>query len=76
MDAKVDDWIVTPRRGKPVEINALWYNALRLMEDWAHVQNDSETSMYSNLAHQVYRSFNDRFWCGAAGHLYNVVDPR
>src|SRR5439155_17517991 len=34
MDAKVDDWIVTPRRGKPVEINALWYNAVRLLEGW------------------------------------------
>ena len=35
MDAKVDDWVVTPRRGKPVEIQALWYNALRLMVEWA-----------------------------------------
>ena len=34
MDAKVDDWVVTPRRGKAVEINALWYNALRLLESW------------------------------------------
>src|SRR5262249_33452938 len=34
MDAKVGDWVVTPRRGKAVEINALWYNALRQMEDW------------------------------------------
>ena len=36
MDAKVDDWVVTPRRGKAVEINALWYNALRLLESWLH----------------------------------------
>ena len=36
MDAKVDDWVVTPRRGKPVEIQALWYNALQLMAQWAH----------------------------------------
>ena len=34
MDAKVDDWVVTPRRGKAVEINALWYNALRLLRRW------------------------------------------
>ena len=34
MDAKVGDWVVTPRRGKAVEINALWYNALRLLENW------------------------------------------
>src|SRR5207302_7700324 len=34
MDAKVDGWVVTPRRGKPVEINALWYNALRLLQHW------------------------------------------
>src|SRR5207237_6825755 len=40
MDAKVDDWVVTPRRGKPVEINALWFNALKLMEQWADDNGD------------------------------------
>src|SRR5205814_5201594 len=41
MDAKVGDWVVTPRRGKAVEINALWYNALRLLERWAREEPDA-----------------------------------
>ena len=47
MDAKVDDWVVTPRRGKPVEINALWFNALKLMEQWAMEQGDHAEAPYS-----------------------------
>ena len=46
MDAKVDDWVVTPRRGKAVEINALWYNALRLMEQWAGERGDRDAADY------------------------------
>ena len=42
MDAKVGDWVVTPRRGKAVEINALWYNALRLLSEWLAVDGDGE----------------------------------
>src|ERR1700689_3855488 len=42
MDAKVDDWVVTPRRGKAVEINGLWYNALKLLEGWLAEQNERE----------------------------------
>ena len=75
MDAKVDDWVVTPRRGKPVEINALWYNALRLMEQWARDHDDTAANEYSDRAHSVHRSFNERFWCADAGYLYDVVDP-
>ena len=44
MDAKVDDWVVTPRRGKAVEINALWYNALKLLEGWLAEENERGTS--------------------------------
>ncbi len=73
MDAKVGDWVVTPRHGKPVEVNALWYNALRLMDAWTtrlgHVQLD-----YRESADQVYDSFNRRFWNGDRGYLYDVVD--
>jgi predicted glycogen debranching enzyme len=68
MDAKLEDWVVTPRRGKAVEINALWYNALRLMEVWG------ESAEMKSLADQVQESFNRRFWNEAAGHLYDVVD--
>jgi predicted glycogen debranching enzyme len=74
MDAKVDDWVVTPRRGKPVEINALWFNALKLMEQWAAEQGDTMAAQYGAWADRVYRSFNDRFWHEAGGYLYDVVD--
>jgi predicted glycogen debranching enzyme len=73
MDAKVDDWVVTPRRGKAVEINALWYNALRLMEAWAADHGDRR-EVYAERAARVYRSFNDRFWNARGGYLYDVVD--
>src|SRR5262249_27719398 len=54
MDAKVDDWVVTPRRGKAVEINALWYNALKLMEQWAPGHGDNPC-VYRDRAAQVQR---------------------
>ncbi|HEV2856099.1 MAG TPA: amylo-alpha-1,6-glucosidase [Thermoanaerobaculia bacterium] len=78
MDAKVDDWVVTPRRGKAVEINALWYNALKLLEGWAR-EHGGETGAESarNLAHHAERcreSFNRRFWYAEGGYLYDVVD--
>jgi predicted glycogen debranching enzyme len=74
MDAKVDGWVVTPRRGKPVEINALWYNALRLMEQWAGERGDADAADYRSRAEQVERSFNDRFWYQQGGYLYDVID--
>jgi glycogen debranching enzyme len=74
MDAKVDDWVVTPRRGKAVEINALWYNALRLMEQWAGELNDRDRKEYRDRAARVKTSFNKRFWYDAGGYLYDVVD--
>jgi predicted glycogen debranching enzyme len=73
MDAKVDDWVVTPRRGKAVEINALWYNALRLMEQWAPTQDDDPDS-YAEQAARARDSFNRRFWFAGGDHLYDVVD--
>jgi len=75
MDAKVGDWVVTPRRGKTVEINALWYNALRLMETWAQQEmGDEEAAKYTDLAARSYESFNKRFWFDAGGYLYDLVD--
>ena len=62
MDAKVDGWVVTPRRGKAVEINALWYNALRLMERWAPEHGDDAERRTATRADQAQRSFNERFW--------------
>jgi len=74
MDAKVDDWVVTPRRGKAVEINALWYNALRLMEEWSRELKDAETDEYHARAARVQESFNRRFWNPATQYLFDVVD--
>jgi predicted glycogen debranching enzyme len=73
MDAKVDDWVVTPRHGKPVEVNALWYRALSLMESWA-VHLSTDASSYSQLRTQVLRHFAERFWYAEGGYLYDVVD--
>jgi predicted glycogen debranching enzyme len=74
MDAKVDDWVVTPRRGKAVEINALWYNALRLMHDWAVEMNEPDAAATFELqADTAERSFNEKFW-HPAGYLFDVVD--
>jgi predicted glycogen debranching enzyme len=75
MDAKVGDWVVTPRRGKAVEINALWYNALRLTSRWAREEiGDEESDRLGRLAEQARRSFNERFWYEEGGYLYDVVD--
>jgi predicted glycogen debranching enzyme len=75
MDAKVGDWVVTPRRGKAVEINALWYNALRLTEGWVRGEiGEKEAEKYAALAARVYDSFNQRFWYEAGGYLYDVID--
>jgi predicted glycogen debranching enzyme len=77
MDAKVDDWVVTPRRGKAVEINALWYNALCLLQQWMADSGASDAAADLNLAHhadRARRSFNDRFWSPSAGYLFDVVD--
>ncbi|GMV51219.1 MAG: putative glycogen debranching enzyme (archaeal type) [Nitrospira sp. OLB3] len=73
MDAKVDGWVVTPRRGKPVEIQALWYNALRCMAEWEPLTG-RPPSEWAELAEQAQQSFNERFWYGAGGYLYDVVD--
>ena len=73
MDAKVDGWVVTPRRGKAVEINALWFNALRLMERWAGDHGD-DASAYGARADRAQRSFNERFWFADGGYLFDVVD--
>src|SRR5579871_6794244 len=73
MDAKVDNWVVTPRIGKPVEINALWYNALRLMEEWAASQG-KDPQPYGAAAARCRESFNQRFWQEASGYLADVID--
>jgi predicted glycogen debranching enzyme len=72
MDARVGDWVVTPRAGKPVEINALWYNALRAMAHLAGRLGRS-ASPWASLADEVARGF-DRFWNERAGCCFDVID--
>jgi predicted glycogen debranching enzyme len=75
MDAKVGDWVVTPRIGKPVEIQALWYNALRVMEEFARkFGRESDGAHYGELAERVQRNFPELYWNAAAGCLYDVVN--
>jgi predicted glycogen debranching enzyme len=75
MDAKVDSWVVTPRRGKAVEINALWYNALRLLADWEDEAGDpAAADRWRSHAGRTEASFNRRFWYEPGGYLYDVVD--
>jgi predicted glycogen debranching enzyme len=75
MDAKVGDWVVTPRRGKPVEIQALWYNALCIMEDLARKFGDQPgQKRYRNMATVASWSFNRLFWNETAGCLYDVLN--
>jgi predicted glycogen debranching enzyme len=75
MDAKVDDWVVTPRRGKAVEINALWYNALKLLETWVcdeHREDAAEP--LKKLSDRARESFNRRFWNPQTNFLFDVLD--
>jgi len=75
MDAKVEGWVVTPRRGKAVEINALWYNALRLVGKWCAEESDQNFARRLELwADRALRSFNERFWYRQGGYLYDVID--
>ena len=75
MDAKMGDWVVTSRRGKAVEINALWFNALKLLEGWLREVDETEAAQrYEQHAEQARESFNRRFWFEEGGHLYDVVD--
>jgi predicted glycogen debranching enzyme len=85
-DAKVDDWVVTPRIGKPVEVNALWYNALRIMAEFARLlvrssgfsrsspgEGSSLAGLYTSLSEQARASFV-RVWNEVAGYCYDVLD--
>ena len=82
MDAKVDGWVVTPRRGKAVELNALWYNALRLLAAWTRELGASSGDAHADTAGRTWTehaeraraSFNRRFWYPEGGYLYDIVD--
>jgi predicted glycogen debranching enzyme len=72
MDAKIGDWVVTPRIGKPVEVNALWYNALKTMAKLAAVVAKPAES-FQRKAEQIQRSFS-KFWNPAGDCCYDVID--
>ena len=72
MDAKVGDWVVTPRIGKPIEINALWYNALLIIGRFAEMLGVSGAD-YQAMAEHTRQGFQ-RFWSGALGHCYDLLD--
>jgi predicted glycogen debranching enzyme len=74
MDAKMGDWVVTPRRGKAVEINALWYNALCLVAKWLRENGDARAETYERHAERARHAFNEQFWYADGGYLYDVVD--
>jgi len=70
MDAKVGDWVVTPRIGKPVEVEALWINALRI----GALLSRGNRKRWNELAQRAAASFADRFWSSEHGWLFDVVD--
>jgi predicted glycogen debranching enzyme len=75
MDAKVGDWVVTPRVGKPVEINALWYNALKIMSLVAKLAGDAtRAATFASTAMRVERNFATKFFCAETDCLYDVID--
>ncbi len=75
MDAKIGDWVVTPRIGKPVEINALWHFALEAMENWAReLRKRPIADLYAAEASRVAESFRASFWSEDLGCLHDVVD--
>ena len=75
MDAKIADWVVTPRMGKPVEVQALWYNALRIYSELLHVDSQLESAaQYAAKAAQAKVSFKKLFWYEGGNYLYDVID--
>ncbi len=75
MDAKVGEWVVTPRSGKPVEVAALWHHALALMEVWCQrLGQGAQGRYYAELRKRAAAGFAARFWYSAGGYLYDVVD--
>jgi predicted glycogen debranching enzyme len=75
MDAKIGDWVVTPRQGKAVEINALWYNALMIMSSLSkEFRLNKDAKLYSDRAETVKTKFIKLFWEKQNGYLYDYID--
>ena len=77
MDARVGDRVVTPRMGKPVEIQALWYNALRIFAELLKLNDQQHDAMVTNIsAEKAKDSFNRQFWYDEGNYLYDVIDEK
>ncbi|MCW5938537.1 MAG: glycogen debranching enzyme family protein [Fimbriimonadaceae bacterium] len=74
MDAKVGDWVVTPRHGKPIEVNGLWVNALRVGE-WLASKLGQGATPYSSAADLAEKHFEEKYWKASLGHFLDTVDP-
>jgi len=75
MDAKIGDWVVTPRMGKPVEIQALWYNALKIFSQLLQLNGqERDAAKMEGQALRVKDSFNEKFWFTEGSYLYDVID--
>lgn len=72
MDAKIGNWVITPRIGKPIEVNALWYNALKTMGKFAKLL-DNPASDYEESAQKVQTGFS-KFWIEGKSHCFDVID--
>ena len=79
MNARVNNTPVTPRQGKPVDVNALWYHALSLMREWSQRQRQVRStnytsSYYQDMQERCQKSFQQRFWHDSNGYLFDVID--
>jgi predicted glycogen debranching enzyme len=75
MDAKIGDWVVTPRTGKAVEINALWYNAFKIMAELSkRFGRKEQADLFAQQSEVIQKRFMEVFWYDAGGYLYDVVD--
>ena len=75
MDARIGDWVVTPRMGKPVEVQALWYNALRIFSELLNLNDQAHDAATVKVnAEKVKENFNRQFWFEKGDFLYDVID--
>ena len=75
MDARIGDWVVTPRMGKPVEVQALWYNALKIFSELLELNDQTHDAFVVNAsAEKAKESFVQLFWSAEKGYLFDVID--
>ena len=75
MDARIGDWVVTPRMGKPVEIEALWYNALKIFEQLLTLHGEADLAEKIRVKSELTKkSFEEKFWYAEGNYLYDNID--